>query len=159
MMHTRMSSHFSPGFTLIELLVVVAVSLLFVGVGIGVYGRLQEHAQLQEVSIQITQMIRSARDQAAAGLNGRGHGVKFEMEEDSWNIILYQGDTYQERDVEFDEILKLDRTLNVETTFVNGEIRFQRGLGLPFEEGSAKVTHEVYGESIITVNEKGMAEQ
>jgi len=141
----------SAGFTLIELLIVVGITTILAGVSAVVYGNLQVSAQLNDISSQVTQNLRLAKEQSAAGLNNVAHGIKF----DSNQYILYQGSSYLTRDSSYDRIFPLPSSLILTAVVPGQEIVFSKGVGLPSATGTLVFSHSVNGTKTIIINELG----
>jgi Tfp pilus assembly protein PilE len=141
------------GFTLIELLIIVGITTILASVSAVVYGNLQVSAQLNEVSAQITQNLRLAREQSLAGLNNVAHGVKL----NSNQYVLFQGSSYATRDSTYDRVFSLADALTVTPGLVpsGSEIIFSKGIGLPSATGTITVTHSITGTKGIVINDKG----
>lgn len=143
------------GFTIIELLVVLGVTAIILMASLPVYNNLQISAQLNETSAQISQTIRLAKTQAQSGFNNSDYGVKFF--EDKY--IVFQGVSYDLREVFYDREMKLDSPLSLETNLTDDEIVFTKRLGAPNQSGIITLTHDVEGERSITINNLGMVDE
>ncbi len=156
----------STGFTLIELLIVIGVIIVLAATTVPVYGNLQVSAQLNENSSKIIQTIRIAREQSLAGFNNQQHGVYFEINVITNNkFILYQGSSYADRNIDYDQKTILDSSmflLSTDFSLINGnniDINFSKGLGVPGNIGTLILTHEVSGSRRIILNSIGMVEE
>lgn len=154
------------GFTLIELLVVIGVIIILAAATFPIYGNLQVSAQLNENSSKIIQAIRTAREQSLAGFNNQRHGVYFEINAIANDkFILYQGYSYADRDVDYDQETILDGSmflLSTDFSLINiddVDINFSKGLGVPDNTGTLILTHDVRGSRRIVINEIGMVEE
>ena len=141
----------SAGFTLVELLIVLGVTSILAGVSAVVYGNLQVSAQLNDISSQVTQNLRLAREQSLSGLNNIAHGIKF----DSNQYTLYQGSSYITRDASYDRTFTFPNSLTLTASLPGQEIIFSKGVGLPNATGTLVFSHSVTGTKTILINELG----
>lgn len=148
-------------FTLIELLIVIGLILILAAASAPIYNSLQVQAQLDETSAQIVQTLRTAKERANARYNNASHGVFFDINLGGDDFyILYQGDSYDTRDTSYDREIKLASPLsfinsNFTLTGANIDVNFQKGSGRPDNVGSVILRHDVQGNRVISVNEKG----
>ncbi len=147
----------TTGFSLIELLIVIGITTILAGVSAVVYGNLQVSAQLNDVSAQLTQSLRLAREQSLAGLNNIDHGVKI----DSNQYTLYQGASYNIRESSYDRVFPLASalTLTLDLTPAGSDIIFYNGIGSPSATGTITVSHSVTGTKTIIINNLGVIQE
>ncbi len=145
----------SAGFTLIELLIVIGITTILAGVSAVVYGNLQVSAQLNDISAQVAQNLRLAREQSLAGLNNSAHGIKF----NSNQYILYQGSSYITRDASYDRVFSFPNSLVLTTAISGSEVIFSKGVGLPSATGTLVFNHSVSGTKTILINELGSIQE
>lgn len=153
------------GFTLVELAITIGLSVILAVMAIPIYGNLQTSSQLNEESALIVQALRSAREQAVAGLNNSGHGVFFRINPagaDSYTI--YQGSSYSGRSPAYDQV----RTMAGAVSFANStfaltgvdvDVNFSKSLGMPSNTGTLFINHSASGQRGITVNSLGAASE
>ena len=144
----------TSGFTLIELILVIAITLILVSVASPVYGTFLTSTQLNESSVQITQMLREARNQAISRVGDSSYGVFFATD----SSTLYKGDSYATRDTNYDYVFVLDDGVSLSTTLSGNEVSYSKGLGEPNNTGTITVTHSTTGSRVIEIGSFGTAE-
>lgn len=127
------------GFTVIELLVVIGITVILALTAAPIYGNFQSSAQLNAVSVQITQDIRLVKQRSLSGLNGLTQGIKFA----AGGYTIYQGESYAARATIYDRVVNLTGSLTLTTTLPGNEINFSKGLGAPDNTGAVTITHSV----------------
>lgn len=142
----------TKGFTLVELMIVIGITTILTGVSSVVYGNLQKSTQLNDISAQISQNLRLAREQSLAGLNDKSHGVKF----NSNQYILYQGDNYTGRSVAYDRSFSVSSALTITADVSGQEVNFSRGTGLPSATGTITIAHSIGGAKSVIINSDGI---
>ncbi len=147
------------GFTLIEALIIVSISVLLTVTALPIYSNLQISSQLQGNTSQIIQIIRTAREKSTAGLNNTQHGVYFQAD----RYILYQGTSYSLRNASYDREVILDDVLRIIRNLTGSgeadDLNFSKGFGVPNKTGTITLTHEIQGNSLISINNLGMIEK
>ena len=147
------------GLTMVEVLLVTALSAILVGTAIPMIGNLQGSAQLNNNSSRIIQSVRIARERSVNRLNNKRHGIYFDVSTEFDKYVLYQGDSYASRDIEFDIETELPDVLILTTTVVGNEINFSRGNGVPDEIGIINIDHRSGGGRSININSIGLTEE
>ena len=140
------------GFTLIELLIVIAITLILVAATIPIYGSLQVSSQINDVSAEIIQTIRTAKTASVARYNNESHGVRIFSD----RYVLYQGSSYALRDANYDREIVLDASMTLSGL---SEINFSKGLGFPDVTGTINIVHSVTGARIISINSYGLVQE
>ncbi len=147
------------GFTLMEVLLIVSISILLAITTLPIYSNLQISSQLEGNTSQIIQIIRTARERSAAGFNNAQHGVYFQAD----RYTLYQGTSYTSRDTDYDREVILDDVLRIIRNLTGSgetdDLNFSKGLSVPNKIGTITLTHEIQGNSLISVNSFGMIEK
>ncbi|OGH85821.1 MAG: hypothetical protein A2493_02220 [Candidatus Magasanikbacteria bacterium RIFOXYC12_FULL_33_11] len=153
-------------FTFLELIIVIAITGILITAASPVYGSFQVKLQLLDSSADIIQALRTARGQSLVGLNDDAHGVYFNIDSNGVDsFTLYQGDSYELREVEYDLTITLKSALSISnTTFTeiggNVDINFSKGgLAIPNNLGSLTISHSVTGSKSISVNKYGKVEK
>lgn len=147
------------GFTLVELLVVISITLVILVAAAPLYGNLQVSSQLNDISSQIVQTLRIAREQSVARLNNVEHGLQLEVN----RYILYQGPSYVLRDSTYDRVRVLDSALTLSWSLAGagagGDVTFSKEFGVPNKTGVITITHEVSGIRSLRINSFGIIEE
>jgi prepilin-type N-terminal cleavage/methylation domain-containing protein len=86
--HTR-------GFSLIELMVVIAISVLLMGISLGVFSALTQRQTVEKSTENVYAVIQEARNKTILGENGSQYGVRFA----SSSITFFQGTGYDPSNV------------------------------------------------------------
>ncbi|MFZ2189973.1 MAG: type II secretion system protein [Candidatus Magasanikiibacteriota bacterium] len=152
------------GFTLVELLIVIGIMIALLSASIPIYGSLQVKSQLSETSAQLVQNLRSARENSLSRYNNSSHGVFLNSTSSPNYYVIYQGDSYVARDINYDRVYTLDdvvtiHNIDMTTTSNNIDINFSKGLGKASSIGSFSLVHVVTGTSTISVNSFGKIEE
>ncbi len=153
------------GFTLTELLLVMAIGIVLVTASVPIYSNLQVKAQLNESITQVVQTLRTAREYSLSRYQDSAWGVLIDMNlaaDDGY--ILYKGDSYETRDVDYGRETILASTLSFinvgfDLTGANIDINFSKGSGRPNNIGSIVMNHSVEGSKTIVVNSLGLVEE
>lgn len=144
------------GFSLIELLIVMGIMVIIVPSIMPIYSGLQVSSQLNENISQTIQALRLAREYSRAGLNGSAYGVYFEINSETRDkYILYKGDSYAIRDVDFDRVTIMDDTITLSTTLQENDINFSKWTGKPNTDGQVIFLSDNSNEEIVSVNSEG----
>jgi prepilin-type N-terminal cleavage/methylation domain-containing protein len=117
----RSSRH---GFTLIELLLVIALVLIISIPMSSFYTRFINQMAVRDAREGMAGMLQEAQTLSLAGKNNVSWGVRHEPSE----IILFRGDSFQDRDPAFDQTLKINSNVDIsgfQETF------FSRSFGHP----------------------------
>lgn len=141
---------------MIELLVVMGIAAIILPAAFPIYSNFQLSSQLNENVSQIVQTLRLAREYSRAGLDDSAYGVYFEIASagaDSY--ILYQGDSYAERNPEYDRIALMENALAALTTLPENEINFAKGAGEPNIDGQITLKSNNNREITISINKLG----
>ena len=140
----RRSWQFTPGFTLVEvLLTIVILALLTATVApttLDFYRRQQLHTYTQE----IIQILRRTQLSAMSTEGDSNFGVYFT----SNNYILFRGDSYTLRDIQYDEVFDLPSVIGISGL---SEVVFLKPEGRSSQEGQIVVTNNIQ-ENVITIN-------
>lgn len=148
------------GFTLIEVLIIMAIVITLSLVAIPISNNIQIGAQLNDSSSGIIQAIRTAQNQANAGLNNSSHGVYFDINPSGTDsYILYQGDSYSTRNSDYDRIFLINSSIELSTTLTGDEITFSKNLGKPDKTGSISLSHESGDTRSMSINSFGLIDE
>lgn len=102
------------GFTLVELLLVIALFLIVGTTSSIFYSRFLIQNTVTTTSDQLKSTLRKAQWYAIMGKNGGVWGVHIDVN----RIILFQGDSYENRTTAFDETLSVYAPVSISTTDV-----------------------------------------
>lgn len=138
------------GFTLVEVLLTVAVASALVAVSIPIASTAIPRNELDTTVTTLTQVLRRAEALSRAGENDSGWGVYVS----SSDIVLFQGDDYETRDVAYDVVYDLPRSVSVSAMV---EVNYSKMSGYPVSAGTITL-NSTTGDSIsIHINERGTA--
>jgi len=144
-------------FTLAEVLIVLAIILALSAVGWPLIGNWSFNAQTNNAKSEMVQIIRLARERSLAGFKNQTHGIKLMSD----GYVLFQGDSYQTRQDQYDLEIKLHKGLVISYQLAGigpsaDEVVFD-GFGYPSRWGSITISA---GEtqSIIGLKQTGMVE-
>jgi len=147
------------GFTTFELLLSIGIIATFTVTVLAIYAGLRTF-NLEDTPLKLIQHIRLTQNNAAIGLNASYHGIKFENNK----YILYQGESYENRDSDYDKEFSLpDGVVLCWTLFgeegASDEISFSKGAGMPDNIGIIIATNISKNlTKVIRVNETGRAD-
>jgi type II secretory pathway pseudopilin PulG len=137
------------GFTLVELLLIIALFLI-IGVSTSVfYTRFLMQNAVATTSDQLRSALHKAQWYTMMGKNGGNWGVHT----DTGQIVLFHGDSYENRTVSLDETLSLYSPVNI---IASSDIIFTKRTGSLDNETSFVVSGGNETESII-INRQGIA--
>lgn len=149
------------GFTTVELLIVMSILVMLVSVSLPLSSNFQTKSALNESSSLVVQMLRTANIRAMSAIDNANHGVYFEINPTSFDrVILYEGDSYATRNLDYDRIQNIDNALyflNSNFNEINGsvDINFSKDNGLPNNIGELTLLHLTNGQKNIQVNSQG----
>ncbi len=142
---------FKKGFTLIEIILSIAIITVITGIGIPVYQSFQNRNDLDIATVTFVQNLRRAQVLAQSVDGDANWGVIAQSE----NIILFKGDSFNNRDSSFDEVYEVSPSITFSGT---EEYVFNKFTGFPQATGSLTLTSLNNETRTITINEKGMAD-
>ena len=147
-MSTLLKLRRKQGFTLLEVLLSVAVIALIAGLGTPIYQSFQVRNYLDIVAHSLVGSLRRAQvlSQAVDGDTVWGISVQ------SGAVTLFQGSSYVLRDVRFDEVFDVPRSI---TPSGVSEIVYEKFTGEPQTSGTVTLTSTTNETRTITINEKG----
>lgn len=136
------------GFTLMELLIVIGIivflSAVFLPIGLNFY-QLQV---LNKTSDQVIWLLKQARTNALSQKKNSAFGLYFAEQQ----VILYQGESYQLRQIEMDQTYPLAESIQ---RYGVEEINFSKGTGLPKQTGLVTLKSN-QREKTIQINQMGL---
>lgn len=152
------------GFTLIEILLVISVTLVLAVPSYSLFNNLHKSAQLNESANQIIQTLRIARERSVAQLNNSPHGVYFFIAASPSKYVLYQGETFNSRNIAFDREYYLDNPLKLSTSNLiliggNIDINFSQGRAAPSNIGSISIKQSNGSSRTISINSAGLIQE
>ena len=140
----------SRGFTLIEIILVISLVLIVSAATIPSYSKFINGRKLQSEQNKLVENIRYARELAESGKRNSNFGVYFQAD----RYVLYQGDSYGNRDSSQDQIFELSK--NIELSNLN-EVNFEKARGTPSATGTLRVTNTANEKfKDIKVNKEGL---
>lgn len=138
------------GFTLIEIILVISLVLIVSAATIPSYSKFINGRKLQSAKNKLIENIRYTRELAESGKSNSNFGVYFQAD----RYVLYQGDSYGNRDSSQDQIFELSK--NIELSNLN-EVNFEKGRGTPSTTGTLRVTNTANEKfKDIKVNKEGL---
>ncbi len=137
------------GFTLLELLISIAIITIIAAISAPVYFSFYSRNDIDVVAMKAAQNIRRAQILAQAGGEDGSWGVSF----DNDTMILFQGESFQDRDVDFDESFSIPQTISVSGL---EEVVFERFTGTPKELGTIEFFLNSGISRNITITEAGV---
>ncbi|OGY44746.1 MAG: hypothetical protein A3B89_01420 [Candidatus Buchananbacteria bacterium RIFCSPHIGHO2_02_FULL_40_13] len=136
------------GFTLLEMLLSIAVIAIIAGIGVPVYQSFQVRNDLDLAVNTVAQSLRRAQLLSQAVEGDMTWGVYVGNNK----ITIFKGASYFSRDIGFDEVFDLAKTI---TPSGNQEIIFNKFTGWPQSSGTLILT-TINDSKTITINAKGL---
>lgn len=137
------------GFSILEVTLVVGLLGLLTALVIPVGIRFYQTSVLDDATETAVMVLRRAQRQAASEKNNSGFGVRFLPE----SIVLFQGGTYDTRDVSQDEIFNIPDTIGFSGL---SEIDFWAITGQTANAGNVIVNSGFFSRTIV-VNNQGLS--
>jgi prepilin-type N-terminal cleavage/methylation domain-containing protein len=123
------------GFTLVEILIVFSIMAILATTTVGVYKSWQNRNVLSSAKQTVSQALREAQALASTGTNDSNWGVKLM----SKNLVLFNGASYSERNINNDKIFDLPSNILIEGL---DEVTFSKISGLPGKEINITITYD-----------------
>jgi prepilin-type N-terminal cleavage/methylation domain-containing protein len=144
----RSSRH---GFTLIELLLVIALVLIISIPASSFYTRFINQMAVRDAREGLAGMFQEAQALSLSGKKNSSWGVRYNPSE----IVLFRGDSFQDRDPAFDQTLDINANVNIsgfQETF------FSRSSGHPEQAFSSIVISWGNDQESFSLNSEGAIE-
>ena len=138
---------FRKGFTLVEILLAIALLAFLTTIVAPVTLDFYRRQQLQTYTQEIVQALRRAQTSAMSIEGDSSFGVYFS--EDSY--ILFRGDSYTLRNVQYDEVFDMPKSISVSGLT---EAVFLKPEGNCLQEGQVIVANNIQ-QNVITINKIG----
>jgi len=117
------------GFTLIEVLVVLGILIVVFLLSINVLSSLYKKTELDAAKDNILTSLKMAKNRTLASEQSTKYGIYFDTISDPDRYIFFQGLNYASRNIAFDEIYDLPKTVEISSIILEGsnnEIIFNR---------------------------------
>jgi prepilin-type N-terminal cleavage/methylation domain-containing protein len=146
------------GFTLIELLITISITALIASFSLPFYSAWQNSSAINNYKAQVIENLELAKLRAEAGLHNTSHGIYFNvLEDDADSFVLFQGENYVSRNIQYDREIKISESISLSTTLLENEIVFLKYTGLPQTTGIVNLTENIISENHeILINQLGM---
>ena len=142
-MSTQNHKNPKKGFTILEIILSIAIITILAGAVSPFYVDWKNVIELDTAISQIRQDLRLARAKSLAGYNDSSHGVYLNIDSSGADkIIVYQGNSYAAREVDYDKEYIFDSFLSLNTDITGNEINFSQGKGEPSRTGAVSITNE-----------------
>jgi len=138
----------NQGFTLMELLIVIGIIVFLSVILLPISLNFYQSQILNKTTDQLVWFLKQARSNALSQMNNFSFGLYFDQKQ----IVLFQGESYQARQIDQDLNLPIPNSIKISGL---EEIVFAKATGLPNQ--SAKITlSSEQGTREIQVNEIGL---
>jgi Tfp pilus assembly protein FimT len=129
-----MPGNYKKGITALELLFVMAILIMIIALGLGVFSNFRENSQLISTHSTVIGMLSDARAKTLASDNRIEYGVHFE----EFQTVLFKGNTFDPMDPENDAYLLpgLVRISSINLTGGVDDVFFQRLTGAASATGT-----------------------
>jgi len=101
------------GFTLIEILIVIAIIIILVGISFPFLRGFQKESDLVNSSEKIVSSLRLAQNKTLASKQSGQWGVFFATSTEPNEVVLFRGEDYQSRDIDFDVVYQLADSVEI----------------------------------------------
>lgn len=143
------------GFSAIEILIVISIFILLSALSLPFYNNLHVGLILDKTQTDIVQSLRLAKTKSMSWENNLAHGVYFSTS----SLVLYQGNSYAERDSSYDHIFSVDDILSLDYDLSSNDINFIRGTGAPLATGTIQILNNTTSDNVvITINNLGVVD-
>jgi len=132
------NQRFGAGFTLVEILVVVGIIVLFLGMSIPQLRSFQQVSYVENTGKEAIAVLRLAQSKTLASEGALQYGVYFDTTATPNQYTLFQGSSYNTRDIAKDEIEVLKKTIEISAVSLGGgnEVVFLRLTGQANAQGT-----------------------
>ena len=126
------------GFTLVEVLVIVGILIVLIALSVPAFRFFQKESDLGNSAEEIINTLRLAQNKTLASEGGSQWGIYFENTTTPHQYILFKGSSYALRDISFDEIHKLPKSVEIYQINLAGgkEVIFNRITGETSQAGN-----------------------
>lgn len=139
-------------FTLIEILLFIGLSVIFVGLIVSVDSGFLTRNKVALDTDSVAQSLRKAYIYSRNSYHGDGWGVRILDK----SVVLYKGNSYENRDQSFDEVLELSSL----TTFSGIlDVSFEAKTGFPTQIGNVNVSDDTGRSKTIEINKLGLVDE
>lgn len=138
----------AKGITLFEVIITIAIFALLIGLSSPFAINLYQEREFDVHFQSIVQSLKRAQLRAMAGERESSFGIYFEPHQ----YVLFKGDSYAERDTDFDELFELPDDFSISGI---SEFVFSRIKGIPSDRGDITLTSGDKS-GTININEIGM---
>lgn len=132
------NNNFRDGFTLVEILVIVGIMVILIALAIPSYRFFQQESDLVNNTEEIINTLRLAQNKTLASERASQYGVYFDQSTSPQQYTLFKGSNYASRDISFDEVRKLSKSIEISEINFNGggsEVIFDRISGTTSQHG------------------------
>lgn len=128
---------FTKSFTLVEVLVVVGILIILLAASIPAFQFFKKGSDLDNTAEEIINTLRLAESETLASKGSSQYGVYFATSSSPQQYILYKGVSYGARDVQFDKIYSLPKSVSIsEIDFSGSEVVFEKITGQATQYGN-----------------------
>ncbi|MFA5188573.1 MAG: prepilin-type N-terminal cleavage/methylation domain-containing protein [Patescibacteria group bacterium] len=138
----------NPGFTLIELLIVIGIVVLLAAIFLPIGLNFYQIQVLNQTNDQVIWLLKQARSSALSQKNNSAFGLYYNNQQ----LTLYQGASYEARQVDFDVNYKIPSSVKIEGL---SDINFSLAQGLPGQTGTIILSSNQITKTI-TLNSIGL---
>lgn len=140
-------------FTLIEILVVLGLLSVIAGLGMLVGFDTYKGSLFRNETKAIIGIITKARAEAIANVNGTNHGVHMDLVSNPKTYTLYEGTSWQTRDVTKDLIIQFNGAITPSGMI---DVLFDQLTGQALVTGGDLTIHDgIRGDVVMSVNAEG----
>lgn len=129
---------FLTGFTLIELLIIISVLAILIIITGYAFVAFQKKSVLGQSAEEIINILRTAQNKTLASEGSSQYGVYFDNSVWPNKYTLFKGKDYISRDISFDKIYELPKSVEIQTINLAGsnEVFFHRITGAVSQPGN-----------------------
>ena len=147
----KKSTSKNKGFTTLEIMLVVALITIIASATVGIYFSAKRRSDLDVATNVTVQYLRRAQTFSQSGKEDSQWSIYITSDE----VLLYKGDDYDLRDINFDENYMFPASLT-HTGLEN--ISFTKIGGIPSITGQVYLEDNSNNTSVISINSKGLVD-
>lgn len=131
----------TKGFTLLETLLVIALMIILAALALPAFFNFQKNAELQNFTAEVLSDLRLSHGRALSSEENSRWGIYFDTASSPNQYIIFKGESFALRDIDFDEIHHLSKNLEFsDITLADNQVVFNTINGLGNNSGLIKLS-------------------
>ena len=151
---------YNLGFSAVELIIVLGIFTLVLSLAIPSFGNWHASVLANDAYYEIVDALRLVKSRSQSGYNNSAHGVYLTINSEvNDKYTIYQGNSFLDRDVQYDQAYILNNNINIVSNISGNDINFSQGLGLSSATGTIEINQaSVLDSREIAINIIGLVE-